>query len=176
MNCPKCDAAMMAASTICEEVADTEGDVNGGKSGSKYLEGVYDGAIRCATILREKGEPDATPAGPVVGGMSGVTAGETAPKAGGTMRLARMVVERHIEVYGYVPHPDKLKEAISSTLATESKLSVLLELNLLARAMCRECIGVRPRWCQKTQHYYHDTDAGEIGCTAAAVWKRLDLP
>ncbi|WP_425909018.1 hypothetical protein [Nitrobacter sp. TKz-YC02] len=44
----------MAASTICENIADTEGDVGGGKSGSKYLEGVYDGAIRCATVLREK--------------------------------------------------------------------------------------------------------------------------
>jgi hypothetical protein len=32
------------------------------------------------------------------------------------MKMARALVEQHIEAYGYVPHPDKLKEAIAAQL------------------------------------------------------------
>lgn len=34
----------------------------------------------------------------------------------GAMQQARALVERHIAVFGYVPHPDKIKEAIADSL------------------------------------------------------------
>jgi hypothetical protein len=34
------------------------------------------------------------------------------------MLTARRIVEQHIETYGMVPHPDKLKEAIATKIAS----------------------------------------------------------
>lgn len=39
----------------------------------------------------------------------------------GPMLCARKIVENHIAVYGMVPHPDKLKEAIASALDVHAK-------------------------------------------------------
>jgi hypothetical protein len=36
------------------------------------------------------------------------------------MLTARRLVEAHIEAYGYVPHPDKLKEAIATEIVSAS--------------------------------------------------------
>lgn len=42
--------------------------------------------------------------------------GEAYARAHG-MLTARRLVEEHIRIYGYVPHPDKLKEAIATEIA-----------------------------------------------------------
>lgn len=37
------------------------------------------------------------------------------------MRIARRVVEAHIQEYGMVPHPDKMKEAIAAVIRESVK-------------------------------------------------------
>lgn len=40
----------------------------------------------------------------------------------------------------------------------------------VARAECRECArGDVPRYDEGLKHFYHDTEAGELGCSASTV-------
>jgi len=39
------------------------------------------------------------------------------------MLVARRLVEDHIEIYGMVPHPDKLKEAIARELSKVASIN-----------------------------------------------------
>jgi hypothetical protein len=42
----------------------------------------------------------------------------------------------------------------------------------VARAECRECRnGDKPRYDADLKHFYHDTEAGELGCSASIVRK-----
>ena len=47
------------------------------------------------------------------------------PTADDAMRIARMIVEAHINTWGYVPHPDYLKESIAASLAKAANTGTL---------------------------------------------------
>lgn len=43
-------------------------------------------------------------------------------------------------------------------------------LEHVAKSECRECArGNKPRYDAEVNHFYHDTEAGELGCVAATV-------
>jgi hypothetical protein len=63
------------------------------------------------------------------------------------MKVARAVVEAHIENYGMVPHPDRLKEAIAELLTTGIFRGTIDGQSgyWSAPAMCRPRAKIRPR-------------------------------
>ena len=47
------------------------------------------------------------------------------PTADQAMKIARMIVEAHINYWGYIPHPDRLKESIAASLARAANTGTL---------------------------------------------------
>lgn len=61
----------------------------------------------------------------------------------GSMRRARQLVEDHIEAYGMVPHPDRIKEAIATELS-------VLQVYASDRTRLRNEVD-----CRTTERDYH---------------------
>lgn len=66
-------------------------------------------------------------------------------KAPGPMLRARKIVEDHIADYGYVPHPDKLKEAVADALAFVEFASTPHHANAIEAAAVSTETGLTPR-------------------------------
>lgn len=47
------------------------------------------------------------------------------PKRDDAMLIARRIVEAHINTWGYIPHPDYLKESIAASLAKAANTGTL---------------------------------------------------